>query len=348
MNINITLEEALKKSPPQLREKIEHSVLLLRKAEKLALTYDPIDGFWLGMSFGKDSQALFHVAQLAGVKFKARFSPTSVDPPEVIRFGRRYYPEVEFLPLKTSIYKEFIHKYHLPTQNARWCCAVFKESHAPHKVTLVGIRHSESRRRAKRNAVEVTRHKFSGNLDEFAEWSKGQRARKIRAAKNKAKRLHQLDQWDEHREQMIGCISGKDQIIISPIIEWTDDDVWTFLNDVLEVPHCELYDQGYTRIGCILCPMASLKSTQRDIKRYPYVYQKWAQALKQLRKQMFETKITPPHMEYYMTTKPWLSPAQIGKYSKLLRGLEKDFLLALTTMTLTLVLKTRASSITKS
>jgi hypothetical protein len=83
MNINITLEEALKKSPTPLKIKMLHSIELLRKSEKLALTYDPIDGFWLGFSGGKDSQALIHIAQLSGVKFRPRFSPTSVDPPEI-------------------------------------------------------------------------------------------------------------------------------------------------------------------------------------------------------------------------------------------------------------------------
>jgi phosphoadenosine phosphosulfate reductase len=271
------------------------SIELLQKAEKLALMYDPEDGYWLGMSFGKDSQALFHMAQLAGVKFKARFSPTSVDPPEVIRFGRRNYPEVEFLPLTTSIYQEFIKRKCLPSMSIRWCCSTFKENKAPNKVTLVGVRHAESARRAKRKSVEVSSHKFSGNLDEFNEWSEKTRAKKLKAAQNKAKKLKQFDQFSEHQEQMINCINGKDQIIISPIIEWTDADVWEFLNDVVRVPHCDLYDKGRHRIGCIMCPMASVKNTLRDIKEYPYVHEKWVKAIMEVRRQSFESEgFTPP------------------------------------------------------
>jgi phosphoadenosine phosphosulfate reductase len=295
MNIDISLEQAIGRATPPLQAKMLKTIELLQKSEKLALTYDSVDGFWLGFSGGKDSQALIHMAQLAGIKFKARFSPTSVDPPELIKFIRKNYPEVQFLPLETSIYKEFMERKCLPSMKIRWCCSVFKENKAPNKVTLVGVRHAESARRARRKSVEVSGHKFSGNLDEFSKWSDKQKERKIRIAKNKAKKSKQFDQFSEHKEQMVNCINGKDQIIISPIIEWTDKDVWEFLNNVVRVPHCELYDQGRTRIGCICCPMASIPNTMRDIEKYPYVKEKWIKAIMQIRREAIENEgFTPP------------------------------------------------------
>ena len=54
----LTLEEAYSRASLSLRRKMEHSVELLRKAEKLALAYDVEDGFFLAFSGGKDSQAL--------------------------------------------------------------------------------------------------------------------------------------------------------------------------------------------------------------------------------------------------------------------------------------------------
>ena len=50
-----------------LRRKLDYSVDLLRKAERMALRLDPENGFWLAFSGGKDSQALYHVARLAGM-----------------------------------------------------------------------------------------------------------------------------------------------------------------------------------------------------------------------------------------------------------------------------------------
>ena len=51
-------------------------------------------GFYLAFSGGKDSQALYHVAKLAGVKFEARMNMTTVDPASVVSFVKREYPDV--------------------------------------------------------------------------------------------------------------------------------------------------------------------------------------------------------------------------------------------------------------
>lgn len=123
----MTLEEAYSRCSPGLRYRLQKSVELLRKAEKLALRYDAENGFNLAFSGGKDSQALYHVAQLAGVKFKAFFSPTTIDPPQVIRFIRKQYPDVQFRKVKMSIYQMALRKGIFPTKKLRWCCMEFKE-----------------------------------------------------------------------------------------------------------------------------------------------------------------------------------------------------------------------------
>lgn len=101
--LEFKLEEVLQKFSANLQEKIQHSVELLRKSERLALAYDSEDGFYLAFSGGKDSQCLYHIARLAGVKFKAHMSLTSVDPPEVIRFVKKQYPDVNLVKPKKSI-----------------------------------------------------------------------------------------------------------------------------------------------------------------------------------------------------------------------------------------------------
>lgn len=54
---------------------------------------------------------------------------------------------------------------------------------------------------------------------------------------------------------------------VCPIFDWTDADVWEYLNG-LGVPHCKLYDEGFTRIGCVCCPLAPTKM-RRDAARWP-------------------------------------------------------------------------------
>ncbi len=291
MKANITLEQAKERAPKWLWRKMEHTIELLQKAERLALTYDKEDGFYLAFSAGKDSQALYHMAELAGVKFKGHVNWTSVDPPQVIRFKRKYYPEVVEHKPEKSIYDLAIDRGILPSMRIRWCCADLKESAGAGKVTLIGIRAEESTRRAKRHEVEVSDKRFSGNLDEFEQWRKAEIAKReerlIKKMKREGKKVNE-DEFSLQSDNEVRCINGKDSILVSPIFNWTKRDVWTFLNEVVRVPHCELYDQGYKRIGCILCPMAQHRQKVRELKDFPHVKRGWIRAIKAIRAGVFE------------------------------------------------------------
>ncbi|MBO8433167.1 MAG: phosphoadenosine phosphosulfate reductase family protein [Bacteroidetes bacterium] len=249
------MDEVLSKVSRPLARKIEYSVDLIRKAERMALRLDPKNGFYNTFSGGKDSQCLYHLVKLAGVKAKTHMSLTSVDPPEVIRFVKAQYPDVELIKPKMSIYDMAKKKHILPTRKFRWCCAEYKEVSGVGKVTLIGVRKEESARRAKKEEVSVS--------------SKGKRNEQT------------FDQWSEHEEQMVACVGGKDKILVSPIIYWTEKDVWEFLN-ANNIPHCKLYDEGYRRIGCICCPMSNYKSKLRDIERFPHVKRKWLETIQHL------------------------------------------------------------------
>lgn len=239
----------------KLQSKIDYSIDLLKKCEDMALRMDNENGFYMAFSGGKDSQALYHIAELAGVKYKAHMNLTSVDPPEVIRFVKKHYPDVELIKPRISIYDMAKKKGMLPTRIMRWCCSEYKEMSGAGKVTLIGIRHEESVRRSKRNEIETGDRKFSGNFD----------------------------QWSDHKEKMVSCVGGKDKILVSPIIHWTESDVWEFLNSQ-NIPHCSLYDKGYTRIGCICCPMSSRKQKVREIHDFPHVQRNWQNTIEWLMK----------------------------------------------------------------
>lgn len=262
-----------------MREKIIHSVELVRKGEKFALMYDPKDGYYNTFSGGKDSQALYHIVKMAGVKFKTHMSLTSVDPGDVIRFVKNEYPSVVRHKPKMSMFQAAVEHKILPTMRVRWCCADFKESAGAGKVTLIGIRAEESTRRAKRHEVEVSNKNFSGNIDDFEQWSE----KEIEKKRLKLKRKLNEDEFAVKTDNEIRCINGKDSILVSPIFQWTERDVWYFLDNIIHAPHCSLYDEGYTRIGCILCPMSTYKSKLRDVERFPHVKRGWIKAIKAIR-----------------------------------------------------------------
>ena len=278
--LEFKLKEVLPKFSAQFQQKMLHSIELLRKAERLAKSYDKENGYFLAFSGGKDSQCLYHMAKLAGVQFQAHMNLTSVDPPEVIRFVRKQYPDVLLAKPHDSIYNVAIRKKILPTMRVRWCCEEYKEMAGAGKVTLIGIRKAESVRRAKRNEVEINNHSFSGTLDELEDY------RKQKAAKAKERKSKKIGDGitivNADGERVLGCIRGKESLLISPIIEWTDKEVWTFLN-TLGIAHCELYDQGYHRIGCILCPMSSPKQKAKEMMRWPHVKRNWIKAIKAIR-----------------------------------------------------------------
>lgn len=54
---------------------------------------------------------------------------------------------------------------------------------------------------------------------------------------------------------------------VCPVFEWSEDEVWEYLNE-RGIPHCCLYDQGFSRIGCVCCPLAP-KNMRRDAARWP-------------------------------------------------------------------------------
>ena len=249
----------------------------------MALEMDPENGFYLAFSGGKDSQVLYHLAVMSGVKFKAHMNLTSVDPSEVIRFVKQNYAEVELIKPKMSIYDMAKKKGCLPTQHVRWCCKEFKEMSGAGKVTLIGIRREESAKRAKRNEVEMDRHKFSGSFD----------------------------QWSEHREKMVTCVGGKDKILVSPILYWTSRDVWEFLNSN-NIPHCSLYDKGYKRIGCILCPMSNRKQRIRETIDFPHVKRNWIKAIEWLRENKWTDTSLSKDSE--MAFNWWISGKSFDKF----------------------------------
>jgi phosphoadenosine phosphosulfate reductase len=235
----------------QLQNKIDYSIDLIRKFEQLALKYDE-RGFWVAFSGGKDSQVILELTKIAGVKYHAEMQVTTVDPPELMKFVRKYYPDVKLNRPKINMYDLIRKKKSLPLIGRRFCCYYLKELSGANTVTLIGIRAAESVKRAKRNEVEISGHKFSGTLDQF----------------------------NNYRETNVSCVKGKDKILVSPILKWTDKDVWDFIHEK-GLPYCELYNEQ-RRIGCMFCPMSRPKQKIRELEKYPGVVRAFKKAIQYL------------------------------------------------------------------
>jgi len=77
------------------------------------------------------------------------------------------------------------------------------------------------------------------------------------------------------------CYKGKGKRYVNPILTWTDDDVWNYIKD-RNLPYCSLYDEGWHRIGCLMCPFAGFKKRQQEADRYPGFKRLFIEAFKRL------------------------------------------------------------------
>lgn len=71
----------------------------------------------------------------------------------------------------------------------------------------------------------------------------------------------------ETRKMVEQCYK-RHKTTVNPIIDWTDEDVWAFIK-AENIPYCGLYDEGFSRIGCVGCPMAGQHGREREFARWP-------------------------------------------------------------------------------
>ena len=73
------------------------------------------------------------------------------------------------------------------------------------------------------------------------------------------------------------CFKDAAKTFVNPIIDWSDEDVWQYIhsNNVL---YCSLYDEGFRRLGCIMCPMQGTDGMLRDAARWPKYYKTYVRA----------------------------------------------------------------------
>lgn len=279
---------------PRIQELTEIAVKFIRNAERLALQMDE-RGFYVAFSGGKDSQVMLKLVQMAGVKYHAEMQVSTVDPPQLIRFVRKHYPYVKLNMPEMNMRALIVKKKMLPTRSIRFCCDYFKEQVGAGTVTCTGIRREESTQRAKRHPVEVLGQKGKGyEIKDGQLWED-----------RGGEQLFEMDS-----EQKVYCVGGKDKVVIAPIFHWTNADVWDFIR-AHKMPYCELYDMGFYRIGCVLCPMSNAKDKYREKKQFPNIAKGvYIRAIRELMAEgLFDNFKTPEDVFEW-----WISSKKSEKY----------------------------------
>jgi phosphoadenosine phosphosulfate reductase len=119
--------------------RVNRAIDLLRKNE-------PVEGYFLAFSGGKDSCVIKALAKMAGVKFEAWYASTTIDPPELIHFLKEHHSDVQWeLPKYGSmLHRVRTHNAGPPTRLRRWCCREYKEGSGKGRVKVMGVRAAES------------------------------------------------------------------------------------------------------------------------------------------------------------------------------------------------------------
>lgn len=214
----------------------------IEKSIERIKTFEPQDGYYLAFSGGKDSICCYELLKMANVKFDAHYNITGIDPPELVYFIKDNYKDVKFKMHNRSIYKLIEKKLMPPTRLVRYCCEELKEHGGEGRFVVTGVRWAESsKRKNSRSAIE--------NFH-----------------RNKKYRFH-TDDNDEGRMMIENCIK-KGKLILNPIINWSDEEVWNFIK-LNNLKYPKLYDEGYKRLGCIGCPSSGQHGREREFERYP-------------------------------------------------------------------------------
>lgn len=210
-------------------------------------------------SGGKDSDVLLELIKRSGVPFTVHHSHTTVDAPPTVYHIRNKFKHLELEGIKCNIEMPLYQGKRItmwelipikklpPTRLTRYCCAVLKETGCKNRFIATGVRHSESIKRRDRTEFEAITSKQKDKILLTDE-------------------LMLMNDNDLKREWMEHC-QRKEKSAVNPIINWTDRDIWNFIESE-KIKTNPLYQIGYYRVGCIGCPMVG-KSRYKEFADFP-------------------------------------------------------------------------------
>lgn len=232
----------------------------VQKAIDRLKAFEPADEpYYLCFSGGKDSDCIRILADLAGVKHDIVHSLTTVDAPETVKYIKSI-PNVHIEMPKYSMWQLIEKKKMPPTRLMRYCCDELKEKGGKGRVKITGVRWAESNNRKNNQSLVTIVGKPKATIalaEELqADYEQTPKGGLILNTDN-----------DESRRMVEQCYRTT-STLVNPIIDWTDEDVWQFLNHY----GCKsnpLYQCGMKRIGCIGCPLQSGRGMKADFVSYP-------------------------------------------------------------------------------
>lgn len=232
----------------------------VQKAIDRLKAFEPVDEpYYLCFSGGKDSDCIRILADLAGVKHDIVHNLTTVDAPETVRYIKSI-PNIQIEMPEYSMWQLIEKKKFPPTRLIRYCCDELKEKGGKGRIKVTGVRWAESNNRNNNQSLVTIVGKPKATIalaEELqADYEQTPKGGLILNTDN-----------DESRRMVEQCYRTT-STLVNPIIDWTDEDVWEFLN-YYGCKSNPLYQCGMKRIGCIGCPMQGREGMKSAFVRYP-------------------------------------------------------------------------------
>lgn len=186
---------------PELQKKVDFAIKLLRS---IPTEDSPVE---ISYSGGKDSDVILELAKMAGIKYRAIYKNTTIDPPGTIKHNKDN--GVEIMSPKINFF-DLVKKKGCPTMRARFCCEVMKEYKVLDRA-VQGIRRTESVKRKKLyKEPGVCRVYPRGEKCKvylpILEWTNEDIAEFIAERGVKCHPLYYDEQGNFHVERRLGCI----------------------------------------------------------------------------------------------------------------------------------------------
>ena len=142
----------------ELTKKVEQAVKLIQLA---GANGDVVEVAYSG---GKDSDVILELTKMSGIKYRAIYKNTTIDPPGTLSHVKEVGAEI--LNPKKKFF-ELVEQNGSPSRFSRFCCRFLKEYKVLDKAVM-GIRKSESTKRAA-SYSEPTECRFYGSKKEHVE-----------------------------------------------------------------------------------------------------------------------------------------------------------------------------------
>lgn len=298
-------------------DKEKNAIELIKMAANMSIRYyeKPIICTYSG---GKDSDVLLELFLRSGVEFEVHNSHTTADAPQTVYHIRNKFKELEEKGIKCTIQRPELSMWQLipkkktpPTRLARYCCSYLKETACENRMISTGVRWDESNARKERGPLEIITQKKKDKIvlnrnDIYEEPEENQQ---ISLFDDEETEETMLMNDNSKKRLMFERCQLKAKSVCNPMVDWTTRELW----DYIESEHIEvnpLYQCGFSRVGCIGCPMAN-KKRYFEFSVFPKYKQMYLNAFKRMLEELRKSGAVTSWKNEYEVFAWWMEEKNI-------------------------------------